>query len=172
MKQSIEADTFVATHYESEKSIQGLVEDLDIGAKLAHLDNAHGLSAAEDRSVLLRIDIVLMPLMFISYGLQYMDKALLSSAAQFNIVEDLNLYDVALVGGKPVVDLKKFSYATMIFYWGFVLGCQLCTLVLENTLTDKLQLFLLPILPNAFPLGGFVELQLQFGALSLWPLLE
>ncbi|KAH6717179.1 hypothetical protein BKA61DRAFT_671641 [Leptodontidium sp. MPI-SDFR-AT-0119] len=133
MKQSIEADNFEATHHEGEKSIQDLDGDLDIRAKRAHLDNAQVLSPAENRRVLLRIDKVLMPLMFISYGLQYMDKALLSSAAQFGIVDDLDLYDVAIIGGQPVVDLKKFSYATLIFCWGFVLGCQLRTLVKECT---------------------------------------
>ncbi|PVH87114.1 MFS general substrate transporter [Cadophora sp. DSE1049] len=64
-----------------------------------------------------------MPLMFISFGLQYMDKALLSTAAQFGIVQDLHLYDIVIVDGEPKHNLVKFSYVTMIFYWGYFAGC-------------------------------------------------
>ncbi|KAH7152647.1 MFS general substrate transporter [Dactylonectria macrodidyma] len=63
-----------------------------------------------------------MPLMFISYGLQYMDKTLLGAASQFGIIEDLGLYDVAIVDGEPQADLKKFSNVTLMFYWGFFVG--------------------------------------------------
>ena len=43
-----------------------------------------------------------------------MDKALLSTAVQFGIVQDLHLYDIVIVDGKPKDDLAKFSYVTMI----------------------------------------------------------
>uniref|UniRef100_A0A8H7K4A7 Major facilitator superfamily (MFS) profile domain-containing protein n=1 Tax=Bionectria ochroleuca TaxID=29856 RepID=A0A8H7K4A7_BIOOC len=80
------------------------------------------LSPEENKRVLRRIDLILMPIMFISYGLQYMDKAILGAASQFGVVEDVGLYDVVMVNGKPQIDLTKFSLATLIFYWGFAAG--------------------------------------------------
>ncbi|CAI6091083.1 unnamed protein product [Clonostachys chloroleuca] len=80
------------------------------------------LSPEENKGVLRRIDLVLMPIMFISYGLQYMDKAILGAASQFGVVEEVGLYDVVMANGKPQIDLTKFSLATLIFYWGFAAG--------------------------------------------------
>jgi hypothetical protein len=80
------------------------------------------LSPEENKRVLRRIDLILMPIMFISYGLQYMDKAILGAASQFGVVEDVGLYDVVMANGKPQIDLTKFSLATLIFYWGFAAG--------------------------------------------------
>ena len=47
-------------------------------------------------------------------NINHMDKALLSTAVQFGIVQDLHLYDIVIVDGKPKDDLAKFSYVTMI----------------------------------------------------------
>lgn len=80
------------------------------------------LSPEENKGVLRRIDLVLMPIMFISYGLQYMDKAILGAASQFGVVEEVGLYDVVMANGKPQIDLPKFSLATLVFYWGFAAG--------------------------------------------------
>ena len=71
-----------------------------------------------------RIDLILMPMMFISFGLQYMDKTCLTGAALFGIVEDLDLYKVTAYDGKPALDLSKYSYTSLIFYWGYLLGCK------------------------------------------------
>ena len=45
----------------------------------------------EERSVLRRIDAVLVPVMFLSFALQYMDKACLTGAALFGILTELDL---------------------------------------------------------------------------------
>lgn len=126
MKNSPELQAGVATHQEIfEKPLHINEDDQDIAAKIATINAGQTLSPAENRRVLRRIDAVLMPLMFISYGLQYMDKAILGASSQFGIIQDLGLYDVVIIGGKPKVDLTKFSYATLMFYWGFVAGGKL-----------------------------------------------
>ena len=90
----------------------------DVALKL--VSHTHGLilSRAEEKSYLRRIDLVLMPLMFITFGLQYMDKSLLSAAAQSGIIQDLHLYTVDSQG----LNLMRYSYCTMIFYWGYFTG--------------------------------------------------
>jgi len=45
----------------------------------------------EEKKVVQRIDRKLMPLLCITYGLQYYDKAMLSQAALFGLREDLGL---------------------------------------------------------------------------------
>ena len=98
--------------------------DIDIGAQFADSHPSVVFTPNAQRRFLLRVDCLLMPLMFISFGLQYMDKALLSTAAQFGIIQDLHLYDIVIVDGKPKHDLVRFSYVTMIFYWGYFAGCK------------------------------------------------
>ena len=76
------------------------------------------------RQCLRRIDLMLMPIMFISFGLQFMDKTCLTGAALFGIVEDLNLFEVTVYDGEVAVDLARYSYASLIFYWGYLVGCK------------------------------------------------
>jgi hypothetical protein len=83
-----------------------------------------------NRKCLRRIDFLLMPVMFISFGLQYMDKACLTGAALFGIIQDLDLYSIETFGSsnQPVLSLRRYSYASMIFYWGYLLGGMLSSL--------------------------------------------
>jgi hypothetical protein len=94
----------------------------DVGAKYATAVDEVEFTKAAQRRYLRRIDLVLMPILFISWGLQYADKSILNSAAQFGIVEDLDLATVVVVNGKPTASLKRFSYAVMMFYWGYFAG--------------------------------------------------
>lgn len=61
-----------------------------------------------ERRLLWKIDLMLMPLLFISYGLQYYDKAAMGNAAVFGLLEDLDLSS------------KRYSNATSAFYWGYI----------------------------------------------------
>ncbi len=63
----------------------------DVALQLVDTLVASEFSAQEDRSTLRRIDAVLMPVMFISFALQFMDKACLTGAALFGILQDLKL---------------------------------------------------------------------------------
>jgi hypothetical protein len=94
----------------------------DIGAKITTNATESDYTHAERRRFLRHVDMVMMPLMFISYGLQYMDKALLSNAAQFGIIQDLSLYHVSTVDGKATTNSSRYSYVTLIFYWGYAVG--------------------------------------------------
>jgi hypothetical protein len=94
----------------------------DIGAKYAAAADDAEFDTATQRKYLWRVDLVLMPILFLTWGLQYADKSILNSAAQFGIVDDLGLSDTVLVHGRKSVSLSKFSYAVMLFYWGYFVG--------------------------------------------------
>ncbi len=85
-------DDVQAAHVEglpSEKITSG-----DIATQLVDIFNQRNITPAQDSQCLRRIDLVLMPVMFLSFAVQYLDKACLTSAALFGIVEDLDLYKV------------------------------------------------------------------------------
>ena len=63
----------------------------DVATKLVDMVIAGDITPEEERSALRRIDYVLMPAMFVSFALQYMDKACLTGAALFGILTDLDL---------------------------------------------------------------------------------
>jgi MFS family permease len=65
----------------------------------------------EEQQVRKKIDRRLLPILVICYGLQYYDKAMISQAALFGLRTDLNL----TVG-------NRFSFASSIFYLGFMAG--------------------------------------------------
>jgi hypothetical protein len=102
----------------------------DIATLLVNADSSNITVTPElNRRCLLRIDLILMPIMFISFGIQYMDKSCLTGAALFGIVEDLNLYKIVEFDGQPALDLSRYSYTSLIFYWGFLLGCRSMKLI-------------------------------------------
>lgn len=108
-------------------------EDIAFNFYLEH--DAVALTPHEDRQCLRRVDMVLMPLMFISFGLQYMDKACLTGAALFGIIEELELFEIATINGKATLDLQRYTYTTLIFFWGYLLGSSsLCLLRLPSYL--------------------------------------
>lgn len=97
--------------------------DGDVGAAIVGNTVFTEVSAADNARVLRRIDVHLMPIMFVSYGLQFVDKAILSSAAQFGVITDLHLATTAVVDGVKKTNSTRFSYCLLIFYWGFLAGC-------------------------------------------------
>lgn len=48
----------------------------------------HGVDAAMAKRVLRKIDMRLIPLLFVTYGLNFMDKTILSSASVFGLRDD------------------------------------------------------------------------------------
>lgn len=97
-----------------------------------HLDHIPDGSDSDgsDCHVRRKIDFFLMPLLIITYMLQYVDKVILNGASQFGIIEDLDLYTVqGYSPGKdpqPILSLQRYSNATLIFYWGCLAGCMYC----------------------------------------------
>lgn len=125
MKQPISLEEAETTHQECvEKTSQPLREHEDIGATIGSLITARIVTPEENGSVLRLIDLVLMPLMFIFYGLQYMDKALLGSSAQFGIIQD----DVMIVRGarRRIWRTSRMLcwYSTRASFWAVSLSLQ------------------------------------------------
>ncbi|OOQ88493.1 putative allantoate permease [Penicillium brasilianum] len=65
----------------------------------------------EEKKLIRRIDWKLMPILCVTYGLQYYDKAMFSQAALFGIRNDLEL-DVG----------NRYAFAAAILYLGFIVG--------------------------------------------------
>ena len=66
----------------------------DVATQLVDTAVAGDITPEEERSALRRIDCVLMPVMFISFALQYMDKSCLTGGALFGILTDLHLFEL------------------------------------------------------------------------------
>ncbi|KAF3032645.1 hypothetical protein E8E12_002309 [Didymella heteroderae] len=65
----------------------------------------------EEKSLRRKIDLRLMPVLCLTYGLQYYDKAMLSQAALFGLRDDLHLRTG-----------NRYSMSAAIFYLGFIVG--------------------------------------------------
>lgn len=101
--------------------------DDDVALKLVDDAAPAQLSPEQTRRVTRKIDLYLMPLLIVTFMLQYVDKILLSGAAQFGIIQDLHLYKVAGVNPEtqePILNLHRYSNATLIFYWGCLAACK------------------------------------------------
>ncbi|RDW93611.1 uncharacterized protein DSM5745_00933 [Aspergillus mulundensis] len=76
----------------------------------------HGDSSAIEASqALQKVDRRLIPLLFITYMLAFMDKTILSSAAVFGLIEDTHL-----VG-------QQYSWVSSAFYFGYLLWEWVCS---------------------------------------------
>lgn len=82
------------------------------------------VTPALERKYRRRTDALLMPVLSISFGLQYMDKTCLTGAALFGIIQDLHLYQIvpSSDGKGETTSLQKYAYVSMIFFWGYLLG--------------------------------------------------
>ncbi|EPQ32427.1 uncharacterized protein PFL1_00623 [Pseudozyma flocculosa PF-1] len=87
-------------------------------------------ATVSERRLLLRIDLLLMPIMTIAYGLQFYDKAILSSASIFGILADLDLS--VTHGTPPTTSLQRYSTATSAFYWGYLVAALPMALLVQR----------------------------------------
>ncbi|CAI4217817.1 unnamed protein product [Parascedosporium putredinis] len=78
-------------------------------------------SAEEEKKLVRKIDRRLLSLLFVSYGLQFYDKAILGQAAIFGFREDAGL-DIG----------NRYSFAASIFYLGFLVGAVPATLLAQR----------------------------------------
>lgn len=117
--------------------------DVEDGNKLTVIDTAHqdeaikvlaayegeqAWSAKEENQVRRTIDFRLMPVLCITYGLQYYDKAMLSQAVCSCLRQPspprLMTWQ-ALFGLRTDLELRKgnrYSFSAAIFYLGFIVG--------------------------------------------------
>ena len=83
-----------------------------------------------ERRLLFKIDLLLMPIMTIAYGLQFYDKAILSSASIFGILTDLELSTP--IPGTNQTSLQRYSTATSAFYWGYLVAALPMALLVQR----------------------------------------
>jgi carbon starvation protein CstA len=69
-----------------------------------------------------------MPILTFSFGLQYMDKAVLNSASLFGIIKDLNLS----TSHNGVTSTLKYSTANAAFYYGYIVSVLPIALLLQR----------------------------------------
>ncbi len=96
--------------------------DVDIAARFVDNRRAVNISPEEEKAVLRRVDAFLMPVLFLTFAFQYMDKACLTGAALFGILEDLELAVIRFEDRRAVIDTSRYSYASLIFNWGYLIG--------------------------------------------------
>ncbi|KAF9269826.1 MFS general substrate transporter [Marasmius fiardii PR-910] len=80
------------------------------------------------RKLVRKIDIILLPILTISYGLQLYDKLVLGSASVFGIIEDLNLSTI--VNG--ISSTERYSTANAAFYYGYIVAVLPISLLLQR----------------------------------------
>ncbi|KAI0685496.1 MFS general substrate transporter [Cytidiella melzeri] len=83
-----------------------------------------------ERRLVWKVDLVLMPIMTFSYGLQFYDKLVFSSAAVFGLLRDLNLETP--VPGTNTFSTQRYSTASAAFYWGYIVGVLPIALILQR----------------------------------------
>ncbi|KAF7197448.1 putative transporter, partial [Pseudocercospora fuligena] len=83
-------------------------------------DGSPDWTDAEERKLRRKLDWKLMPVLCLTYGLQYYDKAMLSQAALFGLIPDLDLRG------------QRYSYAASIFYLGFIAGAYPATILAQR----------------------------------------
>ena len=98
---------------------------------MASTSTPPAVSAISERRLLWKIDLLLMPLMTIAYGLQFYDKAVLGSASVFGILKDLDL-SVVHPGHPPNTSLERYSTATSSFYWGYLVAALPMSLLVQR----------------------------------------
>ncbi|KAI1371643.1 putative allantoate permease [Hypoxylon crocopeplum] len=83
-------------------------------------DTAGNIDDDQARRILRRIDWRIMPLLFLTYAFNFMDKTILSSAAVFGLREDTHL-----VG-------SNYSWVSSVFYFGYFLWAYPTTLLIAR----------------------------------------
>ncbi|KAH7309601.1 major facilitator superfamily domain-containing protein [Stachybotrys elegans] len=100
-------------------SVPLLGEDLPAEEEQQHDD------AALERLVVQKIDQRLLPLLFVTYMLNFMDKTILASAAVFGLIEDTHLHG------------QQYSWVGSIFYVGYLLWEYPTTLLIARLPVGK-----------------------------------
>lgn len=89
----------------------------------------HSLTDKQQRRCLWKLDILLMPILTVSYGLQFYDKAVLGGASVLGIIEDLGLSTTTPTGAVSTI---RYSTATAAFYWGYIISVLPIALLLQS----------------------------------------
>lgn len=106
---------------ETSKEILAANADDEAAKVLNKYDGPLTWSDEEERKLRKKIDWRLMPILCITYGLQYYDKAMIGQAALFGLTKDLEL----TIG-------NRYSFASAIFYLGFIAGAYPSSLLAQR----------------------------------------
>ncbi|KAL9012299.1 MAG: hypothetical protein Q9173_002920 [Seirophora scorigena] len=106
-------------------------QEKDAGAAIVP-HHAVAFDKAAERRVLRKIDLFLIPVMWVGYGLVYYDKAILGSAVLFGMTEDLSLRVVDRTTTPPTASTDRLSWATSMFYFGMLAGLYPLTFLLQR----------------------------------------
>ncbi|GAA5953621.1 hypothetical protein JCM21900_003365 [Sporobolomyces salmonicolor] len=98
-----------------------------------------------EKRLIRKVDWLLMPLLTVSMGLQYYDKArcacpslfvaaVLGSASVFGIIKDLGLSTTHIdsATGKAITSTLRYSTANSAFYWGYIVAVLPFSLLLQR----------------------------------------
>ncbi|TVY52770.1 putative transporter [Lachnellula cervina] len=99
-----------SNNLDAEKSEVLLPAGADVGLQFLAQNETVEYTDAEERAVRWKIDLCLMPILALTFGLQYLDKVTLSYAAVYGMRKDLHF-----VG-------TDYSWANSIFYFGYLAG--------------------------------------------------
>ncbi|KAL6898693.1 major facilitator superfamily domain-containing protein [Trichoderma evansii] len=102
-----------------EKKDQAVTEGVIDGS--AESNPSIEIATDADRALLRKIDCRVMPVLCVTYALQYWDKGLLGQAAVFGLRTDLGL----TVG-------KTFSWVSVVFYFGHIAGMYPASLLAQR----------------------------------------
>lgn len=106
--------------------------DADVAVQLVG-HHAQVIDPAVERRAMRKIDLFLMPSMFLGYCLVYYDKAILGSSALLGITTDLSLSVVVDAHtNPPTVSTSRLSWATALFYFGMLAGLYPMSLLLQR----------------------------------------
>ncbi|KAI4174636.1 MAG: hypothetical protein LQ343_002209 [Gyalolechia ehrenbergii] len=114
---------------ENRQSTQSLDKDQ---ATAIVSDHALELEKSVESRVRRKIDMFLIPTMWIGYGLVYYDKAILGSAVLFGMTQDLDLSVVDRSRTPPTTSTDRLSWATSMFYFGMLAGLYPLTFLLQR----------------------------------------
>ena len=109
-KQFVEAEVGAPGSWDPNSSRPASIKstDLDDAYDVYKASNDIPLEPGEDKSVLRRIDLQVMPLLIITYTLQYLDK---------NAINFASVYGLQKANG---LDSNKYSWIGSIFYFGYL----------------------------------------------------
>jgi len=110
--------------------------DKDLAAAIVP-DHAQEIDTSVERRVLRKIDLYLIPWMWLGYGFVYYDKAILGSAVLFGMTKDLSLSVVHTSTKLPTIDTTRLSWATSIFYFGMLAGLYPMTFIVQRFQVGK-----------------------------------
>ncbi|WWC90707.1 uncharacterized protein L201_005644 [Kwoniella dendrophila CBS 6074] len=86
------------------------------------MSNYDGIDPIEyekaEKKLVRKLDLLLLPIMLITYGLQYYDKNTLSTAILYGMLDDLHLTTTK----NGVVYLTRYSTAAAAFYYGYIVA--------------------------------------------------